>query len=321
MTPPRSGRRGARGRTRTPDVRLRKPALCPLSYARWCSLTSSRRDARRPGALGGSRTPVSASVERRRVRWTTKAVLFTAGARQMRADGDGEEWRRDKCTLRGAHSRTRKRPPRRCPGTACRTTLWSDDRTAGVAGEERGHAEIRHGQRDVRLLAGQHGTSPVLLDGFAHGTAPLGHVGWPTHRNVVDRGRPYAPFPIGTTPFPEFDRNSSAEAQRAGRGPTGRRLFQPDAELVRPARGGIPGSRADLRTRQAAASPRPGSAGRSRTEAGAAWHTFSAGVPIPAFRTTDQGCRRHPVGFRTFRTHIPTPTNHAAGPTTGDPPP
>lgn len=67
--------------------------------------------------------------------------------------------------------------------------------------------------------------------------------------------------------------------------------------------------------------PRPGSVGWSRTEAGAAWHTFSAGAPIPAFRTNDRGCRRHPVGFRTFRTHLPTPTNHAAGPTTGDPPP
>lgn len=76
MTPPRRGGEGARGRTRTPDARLRKPALCPLSYARWCSLTSSRRDARRPGALGGSRTPVSASVERRRVHWTTKADAF-----------------------------------------------------------------------------------------------------------------------------------------------------------------------------------------------------------------------------------------------------
>lgn len=111
MTPPRAGRRGARGRTRTPDARLRKPALCPLSYARWCSLTSSRRDARRPGALGGSRTPVSASVERRRVRWTTKAVLFTAGARQMRADGDGAEWQHDKCTLlERIHAQEKSRP-------------------------------------------------------------------------------------------------------------------------------------------------------------------------------------------------------------------
>lgn len=111
MTPPRTGRRGAHGRTRTPDARLRKPALCPLSYARWCSLTSSRRDARRPGALGGSRTPVSASVERRRVRWTTKAVLFTADARQMRADGDRAEWQHDKCTLVGRiHAQEKGRP-------------------------------------------------------------------------------------------------------------------------------------------------------------------------------------------------------------------
>ena len=123
MTPPRAGRRGARGRTRTPDARLRKPALCPLSYARWCSLTSSRRDARRPGALGGSRTPVSASVERRRVRWTTKAVLFhrrrTTNARRRRTSRmAAREMRPGR-----AHSCTRKRPPRRCPGTACRTTL------------------------------------------------------------------------------------------------------------------------------------------------------------------------------------------------------
>jgi hypothetical protein len=39
------------------------------------------------------------------------------------------------------------------------------------------------------------------------------------------------------------------------------------------------------------------------------------------FRANDRGCRRHPVGFRTFRTHLPTPTNRAAGLTTGDPPP
>ncbi len=213
MTPPRLGRRGAHGRTRTPDARLRKPALCPLSYARWCSLTSSRRDARRPGALGGSRAPVSASVERRRVRWTTKAVLFTAGARQMRTDGgENREAAREMHPGR-VHSRTRKRPPRRCPGRPVVTTLWSDDRTAGVAGEERGHAEIRHEQHDARLLAGQDGTSPVLLDGFAHGTAPLGHVGWSTHRNVVDRGRPYAPFLNRTTPFLEFVGESSTAAR------------------------------------------------------------------------------------------------------------
>lgn len=227
MTPPRQGRRGARGRTRTPDARLRKPALCPLSFARWCSLTSSRRDARRPGALGGSRTPVSASVERRRVRWTTKAVLFTAGARQMRADGGGNRKAAREMHPDRAHSRTRKRPPRRCPGRPVVTTLWSDDRAAGVAGEERGHAEIHHGQHDARLLAGQDGTSPVLLDGFAHGTAPLGRVGWSTHRNVVDRGRPYAPFPIDTTPFLEFVGNSPAGARCAPGAPTGRQSFLP----------------------------------------------------------------------------------------------
>jgi len=217
----------------------------------------------------------------------------------------------------------RKRPPRRSPGTACRTTLWSDDRTAGVAGEERGHAEIRHGQRDARLLAGQHGTSPVLLDGFAHGTAPLGHVGWPTHRNVVDRGRPYAPFPIDTTPFSEFDRNSLVGTSWAGRRPTGRRPFLPVAGLVHSPRPEEPSPpRAAFAQEAGDRLPRRGPAGESRPEAGVAWHTFLARAHRPSpFRTNDGGCRRHPVGFRTFRTHLPTPTNHAAGPTTGDPPP
>lgn len=123
MTPPRAGRRGARGRTRTPDARLRKPALCPLSYARWCSLTSSRRDARRPGALGGSRTPVSASVERRRVRWTTKAVLFTTAHDKCAPTANEQNGSTRKCTRPGRIHAREKRPPRRCPGTACRTTL------------------------------------------------------------------------------------------------------------------------------------------------------------------------------------------------------
>jgi hypothetical protein len=262
MTPPRAGRRGAHGRTRTPDARLRKPTLCPLSYARWCSLTSSRRDARRPGALGGSRTPVSASVERRRVRWTTKAVRFTAGARQMRADGGEWEWQHERRTRPGRIPAQEKSRPGDVPGRPVVTTLWSDDRTAGVAGEERGHAEIRHGQRDARLLAGKHGTSPVLLDGFAHGTAPLVHVGWSTHRNVVDRGRPYAPFPNRTTPFLEFVGESSTEAPAPPGYPACRRFLTAD-EVARSPRPVAPPAPRAIRAGRGLRLPRQGSAGRT----------------------------------------------------------
>ncbi len=133
------------------------------------------------------------------------------------------ERQHEKCTPTGCIPAQEKRPPRRCPGQPVVTTLWSDDRTAGVADEERGHAEIRHGQHDARLLAGQDGTSPVLLDGFAHGTAPLGRVGGSTHRNVVDRGRPYAPFPNRTTPFLEF----VGESSTAARAPPGYPVCRP----------------------------------------------------------------------------------------------
>ena len=114
----------------------------------WCAREDSnpRRPAPEAGALSAelralvllnveqtgreaSRCPRRESNPRLRFRRAASCPLdhegsaFHAGARQRRTDGDGAEWQRDKCTLLGAHSRTRKRPPRRCPGTACRATL------------------------------------------------------------------------------------------------------------------------------------------------------------------------------------------------------
>src|SRR5690606_33114626 len=159
------------------ESNLRRPAAgtgAPAVERRALVLLNVEQTGREASsASGGSRTPVSASVERRRVRRTAKAVLFAVGARQIRTDG-GEKGKaaREMHPGPGAFPHKKKAAPA-VSGTACRTTLWSDDRAAGVAGEERGHAEIRHGQHDVPLLAGQRRTSPVLLDGFAHGTAPL----------------------------------------------------------------------------------------------------------------------------------------------------
>ncbi len=307
-----------------PDARLRKPVLCPLSYARWCSLTSSRRDARRPGALGES-NPVSASVERRRVRWTTKAVRFTArrttNARRRRRIGMAAR----KTHPARAHSRTRKRPPRRCPGRPVVTTLWSDDRTAGVAGEERGHAEIRHGQHDARLLAGQDGTSPVLLDGFAHGTAPLGHVGWPTHRNVVDRGRPYAPFPNRTTSFLEFVQESPAET-RAPPGYPACRPFLTADELARSPRKPAP-VRPRAPSAQDAAFASPSGLGgsdsgdRPRLKSGRLAHFSPRRRETLGLAGDRPGLSAAPGRVPDVPDRPPDADEPRAGPTTGDAPP
>jgi hypothetical protein len=210
------------------------------------------------------------------------------------------ERQHEKCTPTGCIPAQEKRPPRRCPGRPVVTTLWSDDRTAGVADEERGHAEIRHGQHDARLLAGQDGTSPVLLDGFAHGAAPLGRVGWPTHRNVVDRGRPYAPFPVGTTPFLEF------VEEFPDRGPPHRPEHPPAGSLSCPHR------RPFL--------PR----GRARTRAGrvGAWHTFlSAEVLAPGLPGGRPGLSAAPGRVPDVPDRPPDADEPRAGPTTGDAPP
>ncbi len=204
MTPPRRGDEGARGRSRTSGVRLQEPVLRPWSDARWCSLTSSRRDARRPGASGGSRTPVSASVERRRVRRTTKAVLFAAGARQMRTDGGENRKAAQEMHPDRAHSRTRKRPPRRCPG---RPVVRRCGQTTGPPeSPARNEDTPRYatGSTTCRCSRGSTGRRRSCWTGSR--TALLLSVmsGWPTHRNVVDRGRPYAPSRVRTTPFPEF---------------------------------------------------------------------------------------------------------------------
>lgn len=184
------------------------------------------------------------------------------GARQMRADGGELEWQHERRTRPGRIPAQEKGRPGDVPGRPVVTTLWSDDRTAGVAGEERGHAETRHGQHDARLLAGQDGTSPVLLDGFAHGTAPLGRVGWPTHRNVVDRGRPYAPSPNRTTSFLEFVQESPAET-RAPPGYPACRPFLTADELARSPRNPAPRAPPVRPPRRTQPSPPPSGLGGS----------------------------------------------------------
>ena len=122
--------------------------------------------------------------------------------------------------------------------------------------------------------------------------------------------------------FPNSSGNSLTEVPHAGRRPTSRRPSCPQSSsYVLRARWDLLLPRAALRTGRRPPPPPSGSAGVSRRRSAALGTLFLSAHRSSAFRTSDRGCRRHPVGFRTFRTHLPTPTNHAAGPTTGDPPP
>lgn len=218
MTPPRRGDEGARGRSRTSDVRLSGTGA-PAVERRALVLLNVEQTGREAS---------------RCLRRESNPRLRFRRAASCPSDHEGSAFRRRRTTNAHRRRREQKGSTRNAPrpgafphkkkaapavsGTACRTTLWSDDRTAGVAGEERGHAEIRHGQHDVPLLAGQHGTSPVLLDGFAHGTAPLGHVGV-AHAPECRRPRKTVrAFARPHNPISRIHRNSPATRPVAPRG-------------------------------------------------------------------------------------------------------
>src|SRR5690606_23325904 len=210
------------------------------------------------------------------------------------------------------HSRTRKRPPRRCPG---RPVVRRCGQTTGPPeSPARNEDTPRYatGSTTCRCSRGSTGRRRSCWTGSRTALLLSLMSGWPTHRNVVDRGRPYAPSRVRTTPFPEFigiPRQPGRSRPEERRTPFLHVTEQPSPARRHPS----PGRAHDATT------PLPLLA-RAGGPTSAPEHRlahFSPRSRLPAPWPARRRCRRRPVGFRTFRTHLPTPTNRAS-PTTGE---
>src|SRR5690606_2583031 len=181
------------------------------------------------------------------------------------------------------HSRTRKRPPRRCPG---RPVVRRCGQTTGPPeSPARNEDTPRYatGSTTCRCSRGSTGRRRSCWTGSRTALLLSLMSGWPTHRNVVDRGRPYAPSRVRTTPFPEFigiPRQPGRSRPEEHRTPFLHVAEQPSPARRQPA----PGRAHDATTPRPCSPAQVARPGRLST----AWHTF-----LP-----EAGCRHpgRPVG-------------------------